>query len=659
MWGAFWQKIGYEYDGARVDAMLFDAIAREKSSVYSFDDFRAGVAARVVEWQVYTQEKGLARLSSFAEFVRYISVWKIDYLYAYDGVESFSFLDWGVRGLGFPRLERDDQKDEESGARYKKVTGNGFTELTGELGQRYSFTIWSKQKRTRAEGGDRHERTHGTDFYAFKNFFNRGFEKTAAAFGVRVEDYESKAQALYEVITAFDGVCLELSGVAFLGDKKPLAMTAGGLAKRELLRAMYGSDNHGANIKAFRRAHPLTNAQDEYLRARKIMRGGICYANPSALKKQLSPLEDGRRLRKYDISSEYTAVAVDMPDLGKVEVCEVDELFNQKDGYTYIAIFEVLNARARKGMPAIFQNPFTGHNPRTLSIYGEIAIFWEEVEALKAFYSFGECSITYALRVKNGANLGYKSFGEKYYKIKEEARKKGNYGFAEFAKLMLNSAWGKLGQRNDFPEMSTEFDELTGLTRLDKRAPEPVEPAAQVNGLSVVQGAYVLMRGRVLLMDYIKRTCGEKNALDEFIYSDTDSIFTYAQAPADIVAPHTLGKLKEEGVYIDGKILAKKVYYCIESEAPLRAELHSRGITMSSIVERLLDEYGEDAADALPASALAPAFESGAIYSVPILAKVTGGRAVLYMNKSINEDKNTRRNGGRQVGDENRRLIEL
>lgn len=649
-----------------MDGDFFDTIARSQVRSVDFEDFRNETTARVTAWEVYTPSRGLATFTTFASFVRYISIEKIAYLFVYDAVRVFSFLDWGIHddaAAGWVRSIRDDQIDENG--RYRKVTGNAFTELSGELGQRYSYTIWSKQKRTRAEGGDRHERTHGTDFYGFKNIFNRGIEKTADAFGVALSSYSTEAEGLYNIINAFSRVCETLTGKPFCGDKKPLAMTAGGLAKRELLRTLYGSDNHGANVKAFKKAHPLTYGQDEYLRIRKLMRGGICYGNPAFMGELLTNNDDGETLKKYDVSSEYSAVAYDMPDLvGAMECCEVDELFAQKQGYTYIAIFERLEMTARKGMPAIFQNPFTGKSPRKVSIWNEFALFWEEVEALKGFYRLGECVIRYALRIKNGEKKGYKDFIDKYYGLKETARNSGNYAFAEFAKLMLNGAWGKLAQRTDYPVVSHVFDENSGLFRVVKRdatstGDEIPDNESKAGGLSVIQGAYVTMRGRVLIMNYIRRTCGERNALETLVYTDTDSIITYATAPADIVARSALGKLKLEREYIQAKILAKKVYYGVEGVTPLRGDMHCRGIPLATIAESVLDNYGETDFENLPPQALADAFTRGLRYPVPILANVKGGRAVLYVNKTITESPTAEKGGARHVGDENGKLVEI
>ena len=105
--------------------------------------------------------------------------------------------------------------------------------------------------------------------------------------------------------------------------------------------------------------------------------------------------------------------------------------------------------------------------------------------------------------------------------------------------------------------------------------------------------------------------------------------------------------------------MAKKVYYGVESVAPLRGDLHARGVPLESIVSRVLENYGENDFSALPPDALANAFAKGLRYAVPILANVRGGRAVLYLEKAITENPTAEKGGARHVGDENGKLVEI
>lgn len=644
--------IEYTHDGKEIDASFFDILARECGSVRDFDDFRAEVGARVVRWTVYTDKHGTRDFGTFAEFARFLSIEKITYIWTYDGVNDFAFFDWAMLENGYKRDEKDDHVTEDG--RYKKVTENAFVELSGDAGQRYSYTMWTRAKRTRAEGGDRHERTHGTDFYAFKNFFSRGFEECGRALGVDVSKYENRAHALRDIVTAFDGACLSLTGSPFLGKKKPLAMTAGGLAKRELLRHLYGSDDAGVNARAFRKAHPLTERQDVFFRDRYLNRGGICYANPLFVGGAILDT-----LNKYDVSSEYSSVAREMPDLGKVEMCDARELFEPLEGFEYIAVFDELHAVVKKGMPALWQHPVNGTHPKTFNVYVEYAIFWREVVALRSFYNFHECNIKYALRVKKGENSGYRAFTDKYYGVKENARNSGNFALGEFGKIMLNSAWGKLSQRTDFPVVQHVYDENLGAFRVSriydpKAHEEPTDKDAR--GLSIVQGAYVTMGGRLRLMDYILRTCGTRDVASTLYYTDTDSITTTRTAPEEIVGASKIGLLKLENVYTSARFVGKKAYYGASRDG---VEIHVRGLPASAIIERVKEEYGADDVLEIPVDAWYYAFNDGIQYVVPILANVKGGRARLYIRRTITDAQRGQTTDGRKFSRDGGLLVEI
>jgi hypothetical protein len=223
---------------------------------------------------------------------------------------------------------------------------------------------------------------------------------------------------------------------------------------------------------------------------------------------------------------------------------------------------------------------------------------------------------------------------------------------------MLNSAWGKYSQRSEFPLVRHVYDEnerLFHAKKIENATPPP--PEARAGGLSIIQGAYIIMRGRVLTMEYILRICGDKKALNTFVYTDTDSVLTFVDAPPEIVAPSVMGLLKDEsdGGYEEMKILAKKVYYAVRSREPLDADIHARGVPLSSIVEALKDAYGTDDFGEIPADALDNAFETDVRYVVPVLVHVQGGRAVLHLSRTIKEGKRK----GAFVGDENGRLVEI
>jgi hypothetical protein len=211
----------------------------------------------------------------------------------------------------------------------------------------------------------------------------------------------------------------------------------------------------------------------------------------------------------------------------------------------------------------------------------------------------------------------------------------GNGGFFAFTKFMNNAAWGQLAKKSKFPQILHEYNENTGLFELRKYNTENVENTCKY---SLLLGALITARGRVKTMRAIRRICGNKNALDVFVYTDTDSVAAFAEAPADMLRAGVLGDMKEEIRAIDSKYLGKKIYYNIASVAPLKIDLHARGISKEAIVETLCENYGVDTLEELPAEAFAEAFDPKNAFTTPAIIQVHGGRVKLYVRKFISID---------------------
>lgn len=645
-------------DGGAIDADFFDAIARDQSG--SWDAFAERVSIRVNRYFLrnYGDEKARA-FDTFEDFRKALHAEKVGVCYVYDGELFFNYLEWELKRDNLRKWERtskDEQRDE-NGA-YRKVTGFKYAELSGETGQRYSFSIWSKGKNK-----SRHEVTRGTHFYAFKNVFNQGLNTTAAAFDIETQG-KNEADVLYNILEKFNMLCKEYIGEVYTVGKKPLALTAGSLARIDLFSCLYGKKTQAENEKAFKQKHNITKWQGVFFKKTKLMRGGIVCANNDIWGRVLVPNENGEKLKKYDVRSEYSSVARVMPDL--VEVFEVpfSEIKNKKKDHVYIYVFSLFQARKRPDMPAVLQNPFNLGQTTNIYIATEFSIFADELEELQKFYYLGECVISRVLAVKTRENDGFSRFVDKWYNLKEEARKSGKKGLAEFAKLMNNGAWGQLGKRSFFPVITHEYDENLKLFVVKKRYKEEETEESDGGKYSVLQNAYICAYGRIKIMQYIRRICGEKKALDKFVYTDTDSIITYAEAPAELLGEEC-GKLKLECVAVESKYLAKKVYYNISSVSPLKIEIHARGINADAIYETLLNAYGETEIKDLPPRAFSDAFTVGQVYAIPALIQVNGGRVKMYVNKSISKTGNKvfkSKNNSRGLAfafDETGQLVEL
>ncbi|MCQ2398887.1 MAG: hypothetical protein MJ072_00070 [Clostridia bacterium] len=552
------------------------------------------------------------------------------------------------------RVRKKEQHDESG--RYKKVTGWAFAELSGELGQRYTFDVWQQRK-----NAQRHEVTRGTHFFAFKNIFPRGFAATCAAFGITHEPGNDAAE-LQKILLQFSALCERYIGAAFLG-KRPLATTAGALARLDLFFNMYGAPDKRTNANEYKKLHKIAG-QGDYLRRRRIMRGGIVATNPGAL-----GVEIREPVNVYDFSSLYPSIMEGMPDLHEFEIADERELFNRDERYIYIIVFDTLELERKPDMPAVFRNPFASIDDKEedyIIIPYEFAIFADEMDELTNFYNVGEASVKYVLAAKKHKNNGYKNYVRKWYKLKTAAETAKNAGLRDFAKFMLNNAGGQLAKKGVFPEVIHKWDRSAQTFRLvklwngeeinEKNAPDDYDDGA--NGF--LQGAYITAYARIKELQAIRKTCGDTNALASFMYADTDSIHATTEAPAELVAEHVLGKLKLEKHTTAAKYLCKKVYYTIDDKKGI--DIHARGVTASAVFDTIRDNYGLNFDEPVPPESIADAVRLEACFPCPAFLQVNGGRARLYVNKRLTQKQEyiyKTAKGTTFTEDENGNLVEI
>lgn len=627
MWGTL--ALDYQYymddDEKPTSAEFFDAMARENA--LKMEDLRERVRVTVSAYRIYDGEKTTV-FASFLAMCEYINVNKYDYIFVYDSVRAFSTFDYSIQTDKTRPWERDkkDERVNHEQHTYRKVTGWKYAELSGEAGQRYKFSIW-----TPARQKNRHVTTHGTDFYGFKNIMTRRFEDTRAAFKIPAEMPEEIS--LYNIIEQFNAVCADGVKTPFLGAKKPLSFTCGGLAKFGLLKTLYPEyDDVKIMTKKFKYDHVVTPAQYSHLIQRKLLRGGAVYIDERVENKELN-----ETIYKYDENSHYAAIAAKMPDFKSVHACkDIAEFLpqNRKKERTYIVILSHFGIKAKKGFPAVFQNPFTLTQRRREVIDVEFAIFADELDALALFYDFEILEVKQTLYCMHGARKIFEPYAREWFSRKDAAKNATprNYAMYEFSKLMLNSAWGKLAQRGDFPEFRHELNEVSGIVELRKYNKED---AGASSSLGLIHGAYITSAARCKLWRRILDICGTERPRDYLIYTDTDSIHTRVQARDDIIDARKMGFLKLECVATYSCYVAKKVYYNISRENPLEIDAHVRGMFVKEVFRELSEAYGEELEN-IPPSGIYTAFTCGKMYATPILANVNGGRALMYVRKKVN-----------------------
>lgn len=158
----------------------------------------------------------------------------------------------------------------------------------------------------------------------------------------------------------------------------------------------------------------------------------------------------------------------------------------------------------------------------------------------------------------------FHNFVEHFYKMKLKADEDGNESLRQFAKLILNVAYGYTGMRRDD---KTQFDYIENVDKYkdtDRLLKTDTnlgfcEVWANVRApyIQVQIASYVTSYARIELLKAL-RLLSEKG---QIYYCDTDSVVSSTPLPAEMVHKNILGKWKLEKVINKGMFLQPKVYY--------------------------------------------------------------------------------------------------
>lgn len=157
----------------------------------------------------------------------------------------------------------------------------------------------------------------------------------------------------------------------------------------------------------------------------------------------------------------------------------------------------------------------------------------------------------------------FHNFVSCFYQMKNEGKKAGNASLTEFAKLILNTAYGWTVLRRDD---KTAFRDIKDLEKWegDERFIYADHELGCLeifdnvisDSIQVQVGAYVTSYARLTLLDALRKQA-EKGTV---YYCDTDSIVCSAKFDPEMVDPYALGKWDLEGELYSGLFLQPKVY---------------------------------------------------------------------------------------------------
>lgn len=588
-------------------------------NVHGIQRTREALEVEVYCWSISNGSE-FAIFQCIEDFLLAVATLRVKNVFWYNAKFDFSFFDSYFLRNGWINANERVQENKKN-KQYKKLTDKTYSSLNGDFGQRYQYTIWKSYINNRSQ-----QKVHKFVMYDICNIFAGGLRKNLIDWHIVDKDNKEVQKLTMDYDSAdldndddIQYIRNDTVGLALLSDKidktlKDISgfslyendyLTAGGLAKKTMLKFMYGGETKD-NIKAFKKDFYMSTKLDEYLRKLSLYRGGKCLVNPYKCK----VLQ--KNIFKYDVNSMYPAQMMNMLypyGHGKV----TDKIEN--DGRIKIIHITEMYGTLKPNKIGIWNDLLTGKIVDKIHETNEFYIWYEELQELEKWYYLTyeiESVVSYEAKPCKGIQEFIKTF----YTMK--CNNKG--AVKNGAKLLLNSAYGKLSQRIEKVICEYELTE-NNIVHLVKKK----ETIDEKGMLSVVVGSRVTAMARVSLMTYIREICNE-NVKDNFIYCDTDSVHSLTKY--DDTDDKELGKMKCEGVYDYGMYLAPKTYMLQDSDK--NYECHCKGVNTKVVHDLVCNKPIEQAIEV---------FNVNKMFKCLTGINVKGGKALIYTNKYMVKDK--------------------
>lgn len=571
--------------------------------------------------------ENFALFQNCQDFITACAMFNVNTVFWYNAKFDFSIFDYYMLTHGF----KDVTEELAGRTTYGKLPSHTFQSLNGDFGQRYSMTIWQEYINRQNQ-----KKVHKFRMIDICNIFGGGLAKNLEDW--KIKDHEGKdvrklemdyveasiEDDLQYMINDTKGLMLlaeqiektmkDITGFSlFKGD----FMTAGGLAKKTLLNIMFHQMEAKDNIKAFKLCFPLNPEQDTEFRSKHLYLGGKCFVNPF----KVGVVQ--KNIFKYDVNSMYPNQMRNMkyPFGVPKKVRNLSKIDNK---HVYIVCIKNLFGTLKRGMIPIWQDPITGDYVDVIRENDERYIWLEELEEIERWYDL-EYEILYVLQYEAKSPKGAKVYVDKFYEIKSNTEGAVKQG----AKLLLNSAYGKLAQKIERQICVYELDTETGCVHLVKKGSEIDEKSM----LSVVVGSRITALARVHLLTLI-RLSSNGDVQKNFCYCDTDSVHSLCKFDDEkYVDDKELGKLKCEGIYDNALYLAPKTYllYKVNADVDKKYEVHCKGVNTKVVKKEIGDKPFDEAIDI---------FKPNRMFRCLCGLNVKGGKALIYVDKMILNDEN-------------------
>lgn len=610
-------------------------------------------------WQCYDEVNGFFMTNDFYEFLTYQCRAGLKFGWCYNSTFDFAQIDYEILARGKDKWTMHEHA--KKGGAYNKGQAWTYESIHNDMGARYAYKLWVPYKHY-----DRHNYVHAIEYRDFMKLVTGGLKKLLNDLNVVDNDgnpirklemeYQSvktddltedeidycanDVKGLYFAIKQFNETIESQSNneCHIFGENTNL-MTAGGFAKHELLRSLYPNlKTKRARIKTYQKDHPITNAQDQFIRANHLYRGGISFVNPYYKGKLLTAEKMGGPMYRYDVNSEYPYSMAEINDLIgrpiKKTLKEYDKMpKEEKDKYEAVFALTKVYGVVKHNFLGLWYDPFKKDFVETINEDGLHLIFERELNEMAQWYDDFEFACDYVILWRKGKKA-YAPFVNENYELKAQAKKDKNPTLQQTTKLKLNSSCGKLAERVERVKGHYELNEETGAIHFIREDVE-IDTSASMN---VVIGALTTCVARCYILSKIREVC-KGDIKHKFVYIDTDSIHAFASY--DKADAYALGGLKLEATCEAVKYIAPKTYIDIEKinkDGTINYdafEVHSKGINLSAIIADLKKKQKGKRKGLPTLELLNRKINYGAKYICLVAMNVKGGKVLIPTEKYL------------------------
>ena len=622
------------------------------------DEKRRRISNITWAWQCYDEVNGFFMTNDFETWLTYICTCGFKFGHCYNSTFDFAQIDYEILAKGREKWKPHEHVKKGSGKGYNKGQPYTYESVHNDMGARYAYKLWFPYR-----NADRHIYCHAVELHDFMKLLVGGLKRVLEDLDVRDSDgqpirkltmeYQAvdtdnltqeeidycavDVKGLYFAVKKFNAeIERQSNGESHIFGKDTNVMTAGGFAKRELLRSLYPNVKPRFRLKRYQKQHPITAEQDAFLRQNFLYRGGISFVNPRYKGLLLKASKMGEPMRRYDVNSEYPYAMSQIRDLiGAPFKKPYEEYLKMpnKDDFEAVLVLQSVSGVVKKGFLGFWYDPFKRDFVDVIDEQGTHLIFEREFNEMLNWYDEVEYEIDYVILWKRGERV-YSPFVKENYALKAKAKRERNATLQACTKLKLNSSYGKLSERVERVKGHYELNEETGAihfvvdeTELDAKSI-----------MNVAVGALVTAYARVYILSKIREVCGNEIS-KRFVYIDTDSIHAFANyEKADAYA---LGGLKLEATCEAVKYILPKTYVDIErvnkdGTIDFEAlELHSKGVNIGA-VRAALKKKQKGKKRGLPTLDLIDRrIAYGQKYLVLCAMNVKGGKVLLPVEKFL------------------------